>query len=369
MKEIKELHNYEPRHDPSVVPIVEEAQDVLTLSSIGPGSGRASPSLHYTSADYHKLYLSGKLTPTDVAEYLLTLIQRDSKPPGKYSTAFIQVREDLVLEAARKSTDRYNASKPLSPLDGVPVAVKDEVDLTGYRLTKGTKLDFTDKGDRTAWCLSKWIEAGAVIIGKTNMHEMGLDTTNNNVNWGTPLNPHNQGYYTGGSSGGSACAVAQGICPIAFGVDGGGSIRLPAAFCGMYGLKPTHGRVSARAGPEMWDSVGVFGPITSNLEDLALAYRIMAQPDSRSRASASFPNTLVKSPPGVLAQGEKRYLGVYQDWVNRSDPDVLDIFNHAIEHLVKSEGYEVVHITIPFIPEGQKAHALTIRNPEPSNSI
>ena len=193
---------------------------------------------------------SGKLTPTDVAEYLIPLIQRQSKQPGKYSVAFLQVRDDLIFEAARASTERYKAGKPLSVLDGIPVAVKDEVDLSGYRTTKGSKLDFTDKGDRTAWAVAKWIEAGALIIGKTNMHEMGLDTTNNNVNYGTPLNPHNQKYYTGGSSGGSACSVAQGICPIALGLDGGGSIRLPASFCGVYGLKPTHGRVSERAGIE-----------------------------------------------------------------------------------------------------------------------
>lgn len=190
---------------------------------------------------------------------------------------------------------------------------------------------------------------------------MGLDTTNNNVNYGTPLNPHNQGYYTGGSSGGSACATAQGICPIAFGVDGGGSVRLPASFCGLYGLKTTHGRVSSRAGEDKsWNSVGVPGPLASNVDDLALAYRIMAQPDSLSRASSAFPSSLVKSPLGVLPQGSKRYLGIFQDWIDRSDPAVLQMFNTTIDHLVQNEGYEPIQITIPFIPEGQKAHALTI---------
>jgi Asp-tRNA(Asn)/Glu-tRNA(Gln) amidotransferase A subunit family amidase len=190
---------------------------------------------------------------------------------------------------------------------------------------------------------------------------MGLDTTNNNVNYGTPLNPHNQGYYTGGSSGGSACVAAQGICPITLGMDGGGSIRLPASFCGMYGLKTTHGRVSSRAGEDKtWNSVGVAGPIASNIDDLALSYRIMAEPDSLSRHSSSFPRALVKSPVGVRSQGSKKYLGVFKDWVERSDPEVLQMFNATVDHLVKNEGYEVVQITIPFIPEGQKAHALTI---------
>ena len=361
LKEIQELNEYEPRHDPSVVPILDASQEVLDVRSLAQPARRKNASAYYTSADYHELYKAGKVTPSDVAEFLIPLIQRDSKPPGKYSVAFLQVREDLVREAAKASTERYKAGKPLSALDGVPIAVKDEVNLTGYRTTKGSRLDFTDKGDRTAFCVDRWIDAGAVIIGKTNMHEIGLDTTNNNVNYGTPLNPHNQGYYTGGSSGGSACSVAQGLCPIALGLDGGGSIRLPASFCGVYGLKPTHGRVSYRAGPQRnWNSVGVAGPIACSIDDLATAYRIMAQPDSESRASAPFPSTLVKNPVGVLPQGGKKYLGVFQDWVNRSDPNVLEMFNNAVDRLVKTQGYEVVQITIPFIPEGQKAHALTI---------
>ena len=176
-----------------------------------------------------------------------------------------------------------------------------------------------------------------------------------------PLNPHNQGYYTGGSSGGSACSVAQGLCPIALGMDGGGSIRLPASFCGMYGLKTSHGRVSERAGPaKHWNSVGVAGPIASNVDDLALGYRVMAQPDLGARASAPFPSSLVKDPVGVASQGGRKFLGVYHDWVDRSDPAVLDMFNQSVDYLVKSQGYEVVQITIPFVPEGQKAHALTI---------
>ncbi len=361
LKDIKELREYDARHDPTVIPIVDGPQEVLAVKDLPQPARRKNASAYYTCADYHELYKSGKLTPTDVAEYLIPLVQRESKPPGKYSVAFLQVRDDLVLEAARASTERYKAGTPLSVLDGVPIAVKDEVDLTGYRTTKGSKLDFTDKGDRTAWAAARWIEAGALIIGKTNMHEIGLDTTNNNVNYGTPLNPHNQGYYTGGSSGGSACSVAQGLCPIALGVDGGGSIRLPASFCGVYGLKPTHGRVSDRAGSEKdWNSLGVTGPIASSIDDLAIGYRIMAQPDPESRSSAAFPNTLLKNPIGVRARGGKKYLGVYQDWLNRSAPTVLEMFNKAVDYLVSNHGYEVVQITIPFIPEGQKAHALTI---------
>ena len=303
------------------------------------------------------MYKSGKVTPLQVAEYLMPLVQRDSKPPGEYSVSFLQLREDLILEAARASTKRYGAGTPLSVLDGVPLTVKDEVDLSGYRKCYGSKIDFTDPDDRTAWCVLKWHEAGALIIGKTNMHEMGLDTTNNNITFGTPLNPHNQSYYTGGSSGGSACAVAQGICPIALGVDGGGSIRLPASFCGIYGLKPTHGRISDRAVNENWNSVAVTGPIASSMDDLELGYRIMAIPDPESRASSSFPSTLVRAP---AASSSKRCLGVCKSWIDRADPDVRQMYDQAVSYLTKQQGYDVVNIEIPFLPQGQKAHALSI---------
>ena len=192
------------------------------------------------------------------------------------------------------------------------------------------------------------------------MHEAGLDTSNNNVTWGTPLNPHNNGYYTGGSSGGSGFAVAAGICPIALGVDGGGSIRLPSAFCGIYGLKPTHGRISSRVGHEWTDSVVVNGPMASSIDDLALGYRIMAQPDPLARRSSRFPNTLLKELWTSGSTKGKKYLGLDKDWINRSDAVVLDMFHKAVDHYVKVHGYEVVDIKIPLLPEGQKAHALTI---------
>lgn len=286
------------------------------------------------------------------------MIRSDNQPASQHSVAFIDAKVDLVRAAAKASTERYKAGKPLSELDGVPLAIKDEVDLKGYKTTKGSKLDFTDKTDGTSWCVQKWQDAGAVIIGKTNMHEVGLDTTNNNQTWGTPLNPHHNGYYTGGSSGGSAYAVAAGIVPIALGVDGGGSIRLPSAFCGIYGLKTTHGRVSPRVSKDWIDSVVVYGPMAGSIDDLALGYRIMAQPDMGATRSSGFPSPLVKT--SFTPSAGKKYLGIDRTWVNRSDKVVLDMFNAAVDGYVKNHGYEVIDIKMPYLPEGQKAHALTI---------
>ncbi|KIW86846.1 uncharacterized protein Z519_12632 [Cladophialophora bantiana CBS 173.52] len=359
LKHTKFLDEYEIRLDPTVVPRSATSESpVPSLIELPPPRPRASNANYYTCADFHELYKSGKVTPSDVIEYLLPLIRRDTQPSGQYSVAFIDSKVDLVRAAAKASTERYRAGNPISVLDGVPLAVKDEVDLKGYNKTLGSKLDFTDKEDRTAWCVQKWQEAGGVIIGKTNMHEVGLDTSNNNQTWGTPLNPHNNGYYTGGSSGGSGFVVAAGICPIALGVDGGGSIRLPSAFCGIYGLKTTHGRVSARVGKDWVDTVVVQGPMACSIDDLALGYRVMAQPDPGSMRSSGFPSSLITEPCSPV--NGKKYLGIDRSWVNRSDKVVLDMFNAAVDGYVKTQGYEVIDIKIPYIPEGQKAHALTI---------
>lgn len=147
----------------------------LSASLPTPQEQRGSSAVGFwTSADYHQRYLSGELTPTIVVETLLPMIQRDTKPPGKSAIGFLESKIDIVRAAAAASTKRYRDGKPLGPLDGVPVAVKDEVHLKGYKRTLGSKLDFSHGFDVTSWCVEKWEEAGAVVIGKTTMHEIGI---------------------------------------------------------------------------------------------------------------------------------------------------------------------------------------------------
>lgn len=137
------------------------------------------------------------------------------------------------------------------------------------------------------------------------MHELGADITNNNPNFGTPRNPHNDNYYTGGSSGGSAYAVAAGLTPLCEGNDGGGSIRIPSNYCGLYGLKTSQGRVSLRPTPNLAKSTGVGGPMAANMIDLEIGYRVMAQPDALDRDSALF------LPPGTPSSSKRsKLLGI-----------------------------------------------------------
>lgn len=296
------------------------------------------------------MYLSGELTPLAVAESLLPLIRRDVKSPSGHSISFIDSHPDEVLEAAKASTLRYQNGKPLSIVDGVPTAIKDEVDLKGFRTTFGRKN--TDKSHpiatETIWPVQKWEDAGAIILGKTTLHEIGADTTNNNPTWGTPLNPHNSQYYTGGSSGGSAYAISAGLVPFALGNDGGGSIRIPASFCGIYGLKPSHCRLDNNG-----STVTVSGPLAATMSDLEVAFRIMGAPNPNDPMCSLF------TPPGVINSSRPKILGIYKEWFDRADPVVLKLCNEAVD-FYKTLGYSIVEIEIPYVPEGQIAHAFTI---------
>lgn len=361
IKHLPELEGYAARYDPTVIPVShkDDGEDILSLSELPKSRRRKDRNQYYTSSDYHEAYLSGELTPTDVAEYLLPLIKRDGKRTTKYSVAYLDVRPDLVRAAAKASTERYKNGRPLSALDGIPIVVKDEVSLKGHSKNLGSNIDFTDERDITDWCVSRWQEAGAMILGKTNMHEVGLDTTNNNPVWGTPLNPHNEGYYCGGSSGGSGCTAAQGIAPIVLGADGGGSIRIPSSFCGLYGLKTGQSRVSVYPTVHAANTVAVCGPMSPSIDDVALAYRVMAQPCPEDPVNGVFPHTLTRSALEPKETG-KRYLGIDREWVGKSDPEVLAMFDAAVKYYTQDHGYEVVDISIPLQPENIRAFSLTI---------
>ena len=192
-----------------------------------------------------------------------------------------------------------------------------------------------------------------------NLHIPLLDTNNNNPNYGTPRNPHNQDFYSGGSSGGSGYAVAAGLVPIALGADGGGSIRIPSSFCGIWGLKPSHNRVSGYPSPSIAPSVGVLGPMAASIDDLALSYRVMAAPPPPGEYSVSslFPDPSATSP---LSSPRNKTIGVFRDWIDRAEPAVRTVFDRALDYYRTQKSYKVVDISIPYLPEGQRAHVLTI---------
>lgn len=180
------------------------------------------------------------------------------------------------------------------------------------------------------------------------------DTTNNNPIWGTPINPYNNSYYTGGSSGGVASVVGHGIVPFGIGSDGGGSVRIPSNYTGLYGLKPSHGRVSTAPLPAAVNSVTVRGPLAASMADLELSYRVFAQPDPSSWPSSHF------SPPRVHRGPRNKVLGIYDPWFDRADPPVQEACRTALQYFQHELGYEIIDISLPLLRQGQLAHAMSI---------
>ncbi|KAF1971684.1 glutamyl-tRNA amidotransferas-like protein subunit A [Bimuria novae-zelandiae CBS 107.79] len=357
----EELDNVEPRYDPTVVRLPSPGEEALPSAlryeslRVPPGD---APGRFYTIADYHEAYKSGRLTPSDVVEALLPLIRRDAANRSPHSTAFIDTRVDLVTQAAEASTRRWKEGKPLGVLDGVPFGAKDDLDVKGYKRYNGTTKDYTEGEEvETSWCVTKVEEAGGIMVGKMSMHELGMDTTNNNPNWGTPLNPYNSSYYTGGSTGGGAYAVAAGLVPFAIGSDGGGSVRIPSGYCGLYGLKTSHGRVSTLPLSNFDNSVTVRGPVASTMVDLEISYLALASPNPSDRLSAKFAQPRLSA---GLSPSSSKPLGICKPWFDRADPVVQQACHAALQYLVSEHGYSLIDIAMPLTYEGQIAHAMTI---------
>ena len=359
---ITDFRALSPDESPTVFPIFfvdkkaapEEGPDLKALNKI---EGRTAAAMPFrTARDYAQAYKEGKANPEDIAKKALEAIKQADAGELKLRP-FIAVNEGDVMQQARASAERWKDKKPLSVLDGVPVAVKDEVDMVPYPTTVGTKFFGKAPAKQDATAVARLRVAGALLLGKANMHEIGINPDGLNVNFGSTRNPYNPKHDTGGSSSGSATSVAAGICPLAVGADGGGSIRVPASHCGVVGLKPTFGRVSeCGAAPLCW-SVAHLGPIAATVEDAAIGYACMAGPDSGE------PNSL-HQPAVTLEQWNRGdlkgiRLGVYRPWFEHASPEVVRSCDLLLEKLASS-GAQVNQIIIPGLDTMRVAHAITI---------
>lgn len=219
-------------------------------------------------------YREGRISPVEVTDTALAAIAADR------SNAWVHVAAEAAGQAAEASHARWRRGEPMGALDGVPVGVKDLLGVVGQPMRRGS-LAYPEgfMAPEDAPVVARLREAGAILIGKTATPDGGckLDTTS--PVHGTTLNPHDPALTAGGSSGGSAAALALGQIPIAIGSDGAGSIRVPAAFCGVFGMKPGTGRVPAPLGP-FWPHA-VTGPMSRTVLDTALAWNVVTRPDAR----------------------------------------------------------------------------------------
>ena len=237
--------------------------------------------VHATARDIARAVTSGEISARAVTRLLIAHITaHDAK-----LHAFTKVTEERALRQAAAIDDARAQGRSLGALAGVPYAVKNLYDIEGLTTLAGSKINRDDPpASADARLIQRLDEAGAILIGALNMGEYAYDFTGENLHDGASLNPHDPHHMSGGSSGGSATAVAAGMVPLALGSDTNGSIRVPASLCGLFGLKATYGRLSRQGTFPFVASLDHVGPLARSVEDLALSYDAMQGPDPADAA-------------------------------------------------------------------------------------
>ncbi len=295
---------------------------------------------------------SGEITSVDLVSACLKNIEEKNKELN----IFLEVFEDALAEA--KKADKKIKAGDAPALCGIPLALKDNILITGKKASAGSKMLENYTASYDAFVVQKLKEAGAVIIGRVNMDEFAMGSSTENSAYGAVKNPIDPTRVPGGSSGGSAAAVAAGMALGALGSDTGGSIRQPAAFCGIVGMKPTYGSVSRSGLIAMASSLDVIGPFAKTSEDAQIIFDAIKGKDELDATSGDFAGGSFSSGPrfssadasarpfGKASAGS--VIGVPRDWLAEGvAPEVLQNFEASLEKL-KQAGYEIKDISLPY---------------------
>lgn len=356
-------------HDPSFTPIqgfeasVQDSENgspennsTDPVAAVAAALKAGSPRLRSRVMAYADAYAMGEIDPVQVAAGIVKAVDKNNADPKSMNLFIAMDREDLMSQA-RDSKERIDRKEPLGIFDGVPVAVKDEFDQVPYPTTVGTSFLGKKPVQVDAAVVDRLRRQGALLVGKANMHEIGINPNGLNVHFGAVRNPFNLDHDAGGSSSGPAAAVAAGLVPISIGADGGGSIRVPAGYCGVVGIKPTYGRISEfGAAPLCW-SVGHAGPIADSVADLVLAYSVMAGKDMRDKNSLYQPMVSVKDWDNTDLTGVT--IGIFSRWNHHSDSQCSRCCDLMLENF-KRAGALVKEIEIPELDAMRVAHSILI---------
>ncbi|HEX5528851.1 MAG TPA: amidase [Methylomirabilota bacterium] len=299
----------------------------------------AAADLPWRSAQELAALIRGKqVSPVEVVEALLARIERLNPALNCYATVTAEEARDAAVAAEVEVV----SGETLGPLHGVPVSIEDLVFTRRVLTTGGSRLFADHVPEEDSVCVERLKGAGAIIVGKTTTPEFGHKAVTDSPLLGITRNPWNPALTPGGSSGGAGAAVAAGLGPLAVGTDGGGSIRIPAAFCGVYGLKPSFGRVPQAPGFPGWETLSHTGPLTRTVRDAALMLDVIAGPDDRDRHS------LPAAGRAYLEACEDGIAGLSVAWspdlgYARVDPEVAELCAVAAERFESFGGHvEVV---------------------------
>lgn len=281
-----------------------------------------------------------QLSPVELTKHFLQRI--DQRNPAIH--AYITPLHESAMEQAWIAEEQIMEGHYKGPLHGIPIGIKDNYETKGIRTTGGSKLFEQYIPEKNATAVENLLKAGGILLGKLNMNELGAGSSGIHPLFGATRNPWNHNYLPGGSSSGSAAALAAGLAPLTTGTDTFGSNRIPAAMSGVYGLKPTYGLVSTYGVlPSAW-SLDHAGPITRSASDLALMLNQMAgfDPNDPSSLSMSVPDYT-----GALTAGIKGVkIGIPSYYLENLDSDIEKLFNKARSTL-QSLGAEITEVEIP----------------------
>ncbi|MDD4180885.1 MAG: amidase family protein [Victivallaceae bacterium] len=298
--------------------------------------------IHGVADDLEK----GRYTATDLAQaYLARLSEVEPK-----INAFAKYDADKLLAEAAASDQRRATGREFSPYDGIPIGIKDNISVKGETCSAGSKtlMDYVPPFDATL--IKNLRENGFIPFGRTNMDELAMGSTTRTSVYGMTSNPWGMDYVPGGSSGGSAAAVAAAELPGAIGTDTGGSVRQPAAFCGVYGMKPTYGRISRYGIAAMASSLDQAGPLTRNVLDTAILLEAMGGADPLDGMTLPGPCTglveAVKNTDLSFLKGLR--VGVVKEYMEWSELE--DVCRSSVTNtleLLKSHGAEIIEVELP----------------------
>jgi aspartyl-tRNA(Asn)/glutamyl-tRNA(Gln) amidotransferase subunit A len=302
-----------------------------------------------TIEEVASLFRKRKLSPIELTKLILARIEQINPKLN----AYITVTAELALAQAKKAEAELFAPRgrkghrDRGPLHGIPISLKDNIYTEDIRTTAGSKILAKFIPQHDAAVVTKLNEAGAVILGKNNMHEFAYGVTSNNPHFGPVHNPWDLSRIPGGSSGGSAAAVAAGLCYGSIGSDTGGSIRIPASLCGIVGLKPTLGRISVEGVIPLSPKLDCVGPLTRTVHDAAL----LLEPILPRVKGELSPRALEKS----RAKPRKFTLGIpKQFFLDVVSQDVHFVFDEAIR-VLKKQGAKLKEISLPLLKETEDA--------------
>lgn len=301
-----------------------------------------------TISELQIAYRKGSKTPTEVVTEYLTVIKEKDSDIG----AFLDVYEDDAVAEAKVATKRFKSGdvRAEEVLLGIPIALKNNILVAGKRATASSKMLESYVASYDATIVARLRKAGAIIIGATNMDEFAMGGSTENSAFGPTKNPHDLARVPGGSSGGSAAAVAMGAVPAAIGTDTGGSVRQPASYCGLVGFKPTYGAVSRYGLIAMGSSLDQAGPLTHSVTDTELLHSIMAGVDPYDAT------TIATDTYSVLEVKVSYTIGVPRDLMGEGiDEDVKEAFEKELERL-KTLGHKIVDISLPLFERGLAAY-------------